>query len=485
MRRSLLLISFAALVFSTAARADLSISNKPTQNMSCDAGLCVPTAKKAVLNIGDLQAMLASGDVAVTTGSVAKDIEIAQRLLWSSTSRLTLDAQQSVIVKKQITVAGTGALTVIINDTGQRRNESKTGEYVIVPEHGSVQFWDLGSSLIINGSSYTLLNDIKTLAADIATDPSGSYALARSYDASGDGTYTSRPVSGTFTGVFEGLGNEFSNVSINISSNESLFGFFEQIGDTGVLRDVGLKNISLVGAGSSWGALAGQNFGIVEGCWARGSIGATAIAVGGLIADNDGLILRSVANVDVTSSRHTGTRWIGGLAAGNAGLISQSFSRGRVDVSGALASAGGGLVGFNADGGRIVDSYSVSKVHSGRDNCCKYGGLIGENSKGASVANSYAAGAISQGHAQKSLLGGLVGFVDGRRIAFNNTYWDLDKGVSNPARGAGNKKNDPGITGLSDAQLKAALPSGLDPKIWGQSPSINNGYPYLLANPPQ
>ncbi|MFL5239922.1 MAG: hypothetical protein ACJ8EL_20470, partial [Rhizomicrobium sp.] len=131
------------LLAANPAHADVSISNKPTHNMDCQAGVCTATAKKAVLNVGDLQTMLASGDVTVMTGSVAKDIEIAQPLTWTSTSRLTLDAQQSVIVKKQITVAGTGALTVIINDTGQRRNESKTGEYVIVPEHGSVQFWDL------------------------------------------------------------------------------------------------------------------------------------------------------------------------------------------------------------------------------------------------------------------------------------------------------------------------------------------------------
>jgi hypothetical protein len=28
------------------------------------------------------------------------------------------------------------------------------------------------------------------------------------------------------------------------------------------------------------------------------------------------------------------------------------------------------------------------------------------------------------------------------------------------------------------------LPPGFDPKIWAQSSNINNGYPYLLANPP-
>ena len=28
------------------------------------------------------------------------------------------------------------------------------------------------------------------------------------------------------------------------------------------------------------------------------------------------------------------------------------------------------------------------------------------------------------------------------------------------------------------------LPAGFDPAIWAQSKSINNGFPYLIANPP-
>ena len=40
------------------------------------------------------------------------------------------------------------------------------------------------------------------------------------------------------------------------------------------------------------------------------------------------------------------------------------------------------------------------------------------------------------------------------------------------------------LTGLTDAQLKSGLPAGFDPAVWGQSAGINNGYPYLLSNPP-
>src|SRR3954462_7654356 len=89
---------------SSSVHADLSISNKPTQNMSCDAGVCTATAKKAVLNVGDLQTMLASGDVAVKTGGVAPNIEIIAPLTWASLSRLAFDAQQSLVVKKPVTV---------------------------------------------------------------------------------------------------------------------------------------------------------------------------------------------------------------------------------------------------------------------------------------------------------------------------------------------------------------------------------------------
>jgi len=44
----------------------------------------------------------------------------------------------------------------------------------------------------------------------------------------------------------------------------------------------------------------------------------------------------------------------------------------------------------------------------------------------------------------------------------------------------------PSVTeGAVDARLKSGLPAGFDPNIWEQSPKINNGYPYLVAHPPQ
>ena len=60
-------------------------------------------------------------------------------------------------------------------------------------------------------------------------------------------------------------------------------------------------------------------------------------------------------------------------------------------------------------------------------------------------------------------------------------YWDIDtSGLSN---GCAND-DCTGVTGLTDTQMKSGLPSGFDPAVWAQSPSINDGYPYLIENPP-
>jgi hypothetical protein len=67
------------------AHAALEISAKATGNVTCSAGVCTATAKKAVLNVTDLANMLASADVTVQSGTLAQDIEINAALTWTST----------------------------------------------------------------------------------------------------------------------------------------------------------------------------------------------------------------------------------------------------------------------------------------------------------------------------------------------------------------------------------------------------------------
>ena len=49
------------------ANATVTISSAATQNMTCSGGVCAPTAADANLNVADLQNLLASGSVEVTT----------------------------------------------------------------------------------------------------------------------------------------------------------------------------------------------------------------------------------------------------------------------------------------------------------------------------------------------------------------------------------------------------------------------------------
>ena len=75
---------------------------------------------------------------------------------------------------------------------------------------------------------------------------------------------------------------------------------------------------------------------------------------------------------------------------------------------------------------------------------------------------------------------GKDGFSHGTPNATND-YWDID--TSGAASGC--SYDCSGVTGLTTAQFQSGLPAGFDPAVWAQSPGINNGFPYLLANPPQ
>ena len=90
-------IAAALALAAPGAHADVVISTAATQNMTCSAGVCAPTAASAVLNVGDLETMLASGGVVVTTtglGVQADNIMIAAPFTWSSSNALALDAYQ-------------------------------------------------------------------------------------------------------------------------------------------------------------------------------------------------------------------------------------------------------------------------------------------------------------------------------------------------------------------------------------------------------
>jgi hypothetical protein len=521
-------IAIVTMGGTSAARASIEISSAPTSNVTCSAGVCTPTSKKAVLNAGDLATMLAASDVKVTTGGGAVTITVAASFSWTSASRLTLDAAQNVSFTAPVSVAGPGALSIVYNDGG-------TGGDLVFFPGAKVDFWDLSSSLTINGNAYTLVGSIVTLAADVAQTPSGYYALAGDYDASSD---TAWPIP-SFSGTFEGLGHQISNMTLSDAPSgsgrraPSAFGLFA-VASGAFIRDLNLEHVVFSQRAlkkESYGAVAGTFTGDIDhvsadadlaivgkGCNVGGLVGSIGpgggylrnssttgsvsgcFAAGGLVGISYAAISGSSSSAAVTGSLAGGLTGLnggsiedshasgtikGGQAGGLAGesycsqFVDGSYATG--DVTGKIV---GGLVGYNTSG--ISNSYAMGAVHSSG----KYfgGGLVG---MAADEPNCGRSSVISYSYSTSGMTGhGIVGGVIGKDSTANHVnkdaYWDLDtSGVSNPSQGAGNIADDPGLTGLTDAQLKSGLPAGFDPSLWGSKRSISNGYPYLLANPPQ
>jgi hypothetical protein len=293
--------AFAVLGLALPAHAAVTISSSATSNMTCANGVCAPTASDAVLNVTDLENLLASADVEVTTtgsGVQAEDIVVKAALTWSASNALTLDAYRSVFVEKPVSVDGNGGVAVNFN-TGDGSRDLYFGK------KGNVTFADLSSGLTINGSSYTLENTVKGLAAAIADNPSGNFAFASSYNAEPDGTYTAIPIPTQFPGTFEGLGNQISKLRIS-SNGGGGGGLFRSLEQGSVIRDFALAAVH-VKADSDAGGLASYSAGQILHCHVTGNIKGTQTPtggeVGGLVGINDiGTIADSSSGATVSGA---------------------------------------------------------------------------------------------------------------------------------------------------------------------------------------
>lgn len=477
-----------------AAHASLAISTAPTSNVTCSGGTCTATATNAVLNATDLKTFLHHGNVVVDAGP-ANTVAVNATVNWPQSSRLTLSANTAIAVTQPVVVAGHGAVTLTTGDT--------SAGAVVFTGRGRLDFWDTTSNLVINGNSYTLANDVASLASAIAANTHGNFALAKSYDAKADAPYTASPIYVLY-GSLNGLGHAISNLKIQSTETYAAFIAYLLADSASSVSNLTLAQIDLTGTGHGAyvGGLAGYAEDTLSHVRVTGHVKGTDLAtVGGIVGwqapASMVAIVDSSVNVVVSGSPGSiaggivgfqyygvilrcavagriegGASYAGGLAGsvqGNLGTIAGNWSSAR--VSGNFA---GGLVGYANGPFTLADNYVSGGVFSG-------GGLIGKTvglggGSGPSVLRSYARGKVDGG--------GVTGNDDGTGV-YTNVYWDLDTThVRNPANGVLNHPNYPGVTGLSDTQMKAALPAGFSPSVWGLNPSINDGYPYLLANPP-
>jgi len=470
-----LFTALAAIVASASAHAAVTISTAATQNMNCSGGTCEPTATKAVLNATDLETYLSqSGNVRVmTTGNGVEANNIVVRAAFSTpdSTSLTLDAHKAIAINAAVSIGSGSAELELQSDTLDATDTLSFGR------KGHITFGSLSDIFGINGGIFTLVGSVQGLASAVAANPSGAFALANSYNAGQDGAYSYSPVT-EIKGTFEGLGNSFSNLTIADSTDLNV-GFFSVTDSNSRISDISFANANVVSTrtkGAFIGVLAGLNTGTITDAHAKGTVTIGNKSrhngyAGGLVGENNGLLSRSDASANVTVDIAFGSA--GGLVGDNNGTISECYAVGSVSTLG-YQSVAGGLIGNNNN--KVSDSYATGAS----DAPVGSGGLIGVND-GLEIDTSYSTGQVQGGGYE----GGLIGEDVSRSGKIDDAYWDTDtSGITNLSQGAGNIANDPGITGLTTEQLQSGPPAGFDPKIWAEDPNINNGLPYLIANPP-
>jgi hypothetical protein len=213
-----------------------------------------------------------------------------------------------------------------------------------------------------------------------------------------------------FTGSLDGQGYEIRDLFIGRSDEDGV-GFFGCVGAGGVVDNLGMMNVAVVGR-LYVGGLVGCAFGggTVSNSHSTGSVTGTGTSwawVGGLVGSNgwEGTVNNCYSTASVTSRGE----YIGCLVGGSWGTVDSSHSTGNVVGGGSV----GGLMGANW--GTVSDSYSMGAV-SGTG---RVGGLVGWQHNG-STSNSYSTGNVTG----VSSVGGLVG--ENCNGALSNSYYSYN-----------------------------------------------------------
>ena len=166
-----------------------------------------------------------------------------------------------------------------------------------------------------------------------------------------------------FTGSFYGQGYEIRDLFID-RPEENEVGLFGFVDETGVIENVGVVNATVTGY-EYVGGLVGNNDGIVSNSYSTGRVDGYK-RVGGLVGWNQHTVSNSYSTVGVTCARS-----VGGLVGYNTGTVSNSYSSGSVTGYEYV----GGLVGTNHWFGTVSNSYSSTTVEGES----RVGGLVGIN----------------------------------------------------------------------------------------------------------
>jgi len=238
-----------------------------------------------------------------------------------------------------------------------------------------------------------IITDVYQLQ-EMRDDLTACYVLGNDIDASGTQTWNGgagfEPVGSStdpFTGKFDGRMFTITGLYINRPTTD-LVGLFGHIRNGAVVQSVGLAEVDVTARRNS-GPLVGSSSGAtVCYCWSTGNIRGShdyQMRLGGLIgisSSADSYVYQCFSSVNVTATG--GAHQVGGLAGynGHGSIMSDCYATG--DVSGHWKV--GGLVGDNiggSEGTLIIRCYSSGRVTGSG------GGLVGFNWQGGVTRDSY------------------------------------------------------------------------------------------------
>ncbi|WP_029226553.1 GLUG motif-containing protein [Burkholderia ubonensis] len=373
-----------------------------------------------------------NGDVAVNS---------ALRATGANASA-TLDAKNAVRIAAPIVLTGANAQFTL----------NYGGAYSL-GNGAAVTLSGVGAGFTSNGFRYIVIQNIGQLQS-VNANLDGLYVLGNDIAGSYYGTAFKTIGSGAaFAGVFDGLGNTISNLTV--TSSDPYAGLFGS--NSGSIANLNLKSLRVSAASGvgpvAIGALAGENRGTISNVTATGmQVSASASrsnALGGLIGINRGTVDQASFTGTVTGNGMTYA--VGGLIGENganllAGTVSRSTANATVSGGASNMASIGGLVGVNR-GGTISGSSSVGSTSGLNLAGVNVGGLVGANLFGT-IDDSTASGRTTGGSGGTA--GGLVGFnsgtithsvasgvVDGRYAQAIGGFVGLNQGIVRDGKAMG------------------------------------------------
>ena len=205
-------------------------------------------------------------------------------------------------------------------------------------------------------------------------------------------------------------------------------------------------SITINGANSNAGGLAGQNYGSISNCWVNGLTikGPSSNGrLGGVVGSNsktiedchvENLIITDGANAGGVVGYNTSTSTLTGCSVKGSSVTGSSIS--------------GGVVG-NFSSGEVAGCSVESTTVATDGKFGTSGGVIGSQSNGTAIACYFANGSINNTGADMPKLGGVAGAQTGGRLiaCYSTGGGDLDISTSAYAGGVvGNKSSSSNVT---------------------------------------